>query len=125
MDNLKNKLLLAPVVYATFSLSPGEDFENLNSFDIVDLIPAFLQIVLIIAAVVCLLFLLIGGIKWITSGGDKAQLESARGTVTGALVGLFIVFVSWALIKLVGGFFGVNIGADFTLPSVVPEATDG
>ena len=118
MKKLTEKFLFVPIVYATFNLSPQDEFNNLSGFDMVDIIPAALRIVLIIAAVACLFFLLTGGIKWITSGGDKAQLESARGTVTAALVGLFIVFVAWAVLKLVGYFFGVNIMSDFSIPSV-------
>jgi hypothetical protein len=50
-----------------------------------------------------------GGVKYITSGGDKGQTEAARGQITAALVGLVIVFAAWAIINLVNIFFGVNI----------------
>ncbi|OGM59165.1 hypothetical protein A3A75_03020 [Candidatus Woesebacteria bacterium RIFCSPLOWO2_01_FULL_39_10] len=50
-----------------------------------------------------------GGVRYITSGGDKAQTEAARGQITAALVGLVIVFAAWAIINLVNIFFGVNI----------------
>ena len=53
--------------------------------------------------------LVIGGIRYITSGGDKAQTEAARGQITAALIGLVIVFAAWAIISLVNAFFGINI----------------
>ena len=54
---------------------------------------------------------LIGGFSWITSGGDKAKLQSARDRITNSLIGLVVVVVSWAMLSLAGQFFGV----DFTL----------
>ncbi len=54
---------------------------------------------------------LIGGFNWITSGGDKAKLQSARDRITNSLIGLLVVVVGWAILSLAGQFFGV----DFTL----------
>lgn len=54
---------------------------------------------------------LIGGFNWITSGGDKAKLQSARDRITNSLIGLIVVVISWAMLSLAGQFFGV----DFTL----------
>jgi hypothetical protein len=54
---------------------------------------------------------LIGGFNWITSGGDKAKLQSSRDRITNALIGLIVVVVSWSILSLAGQFFGV----DFTL----------
>lgn len=53
--------------------------------------------------------LLMGAIQWITSGGDKANLEGARGRITSALIGLVILFCAFAIIKLIEGFFKINI----------------
>lgn len=57
------------------------------------------------------LYLLTGSWSWITSGGDKAALESARNKITHALIGLVIVGAVWAIFKLVGQFFGLDIQA--------------
>ncbi len=54
---------------------------------------------------------LIGGFNWITSGGDKAKLQSARDRITHSIIGLIIVVISVAILSLVGQFFGI----DFTL----------
>ena len=65
------------------------------------------------------IILLIGGVRWIISGGDKQAMESARGIVTGAIVGLFIVLSVWAIIVLIETFFGVSIirTGTFELPN--------
>ena len=88
---------------------PGSGFQNLTSLSIGALVSAAIQLVLIVAAVVFFFILVLGGIKWITSGGDKSQTEAARNQITAALVGLVIVFAAWAIIQLIEVFFDVSI----------------
>ena len=57
------------------------------------------------------LYLLTGGISWLTSGGDKAKLTEARDKITNALVGLVIVAAAYAVFALVGQFFGLDVKA--------------
>ena len=68
-----------------------------------------ITMLMIIATIVCVGLLVYGGIKWVTSGGDKAGIESARNTIVYALIGLVIVFVSFAIIGLVGMIFGIKL----------------
>ena len=59
----------------------------------------------VIAVLIALGFLIWGGIKWITSGGDKSGVESARNHIVAAIVGLVIVFLAFFIINIVAGFF--------------------
>lgn len=104
-----NRLLLA-ASETEINLQPGGglvgDVQNLVLGDIVG---GGLKLILVIAALVFFIILVIGGIRWILSGGDKAQTENARNQITAALVGLVIVFSAWAIASLIGTFFGINI----------------
>jgi len=62
--------------------------------------------------------LVIGGIQWIMSGGDKAKTEEARNRITAALIGLIIVFAAWLIIILVQNVFGVSL-LNFTIPNIL------
>jgi len=73
------------------------------------LLPALISGGLIAGAVIFFIMLLIGAIQWITSGGNKAATEAARGRITNALVGLIILLSLFAIANLIGTFFGVNI----------------
>ncbi|MBI2590350.1 MAG: hypothetical protein HYW33_00510, partial [Candidatus Blackburnbacteria bacterium] len=53
--------------------------------------------------------LVLGGIKWITSGGDKNKTEEARQQITSALVGLVVVFSAWAIAQLIRILFDVDL----------------
>ncbi len=95
------------------NLRPGEGLAtNLQNLTFGNVVSAAILLVLIVAAIIFFFMLVIGGVRWITSGGDKAATEAARGQITAALVGLVIIFAAWAIIQLINTFFGVDI---FTL----------
>jgi len=100
-------------------LTPKGDFLKLGSLTISSIVSALIRLSLIIAALVFFFILVIGGVRWIASGGDKAQTEGARNQITAALVGLIIVFAAWAIVQLIYVFFGVNI-LSLTIPTAVP-----
>lgn len=98
----------------TINLQPSssDQFAGLGNLTIPGIISALIRLTVVVAAIVFFFILVIGGIRWIASGGDKAQTEAARGQITAALVGLVIVFAAWAIVQLINVFFHVNI---FTL----------
>jgi len=77
--------------------------------DVGQLISALVGTLLILAALLAFVFLILGGLQWITSGGDKAAMETARNKITHAIVGLIIVGAAWAIMMLVQNFLGVNV----------------
>ena len=102
--------LLSPVLaQGTINITPGGQFAGLNSITIANIISALIILILIVAALIFFFMLVWGGIRYITSGGDKGQTEAARNQITAALIGLVIVFAAWAIINLVNLFFGINI----------------
>ena len=74
-----------------------------------DLLPRIIGLGLIIGIVMFFFIMLIGAIQWISSGGDKGAIEAARSKLTNALVGILLLLALFAIIKLLGDFFGVNI----------------
>ena len=71
------------------------------------LISSLAGIALIVAGLITFGYLVMGGIQWITSGGDKGGLEAARNKIIHAIVGLVIVASTWALISLVFSWLGM------------------
>lgn len=90
---------------------------NVKITELGQLISAGVGTLLIIAALLAFLYLILGGIQWITSGGDKTGMEAARNKITHAIVGLIIVGAAWAIMTLVQNFLGVTIiGGSVSLP---------
>jgi len=102
------------------NLQPGANSQCgvLGSLTAAQKIGALIRGAMVVAAVVFFFILIIGGIRWIASGGDKAATEGARSQITAALIGLVIVFAAWAIVALISTFFGgLNI-LNLTVPSV-------
>lgn len=67
----------------------------------IETIPQYIvNLLFLVAAFLAVAYLMYGGIKWITSRGDKVQVESARKHIVAAVIGLVIV---------AGSFFALNV----------------
>lgn len=119
--NRLDELFLVGVVWAQngdITIEPPDTFSQLGDITIPQIIGTVIKWILIIAAVLAFIFLVWGGLKWITSGGDKEGTAKAQSTITAALIGLVIVFAAWAIVRLLGVFFGFDIFGGLTLPAV-------
>jgi cytochrome bd-type quinol oxidase subunit 2 len=85
------------------------DFAKLGDISVASLVGGLINLALVVAALVFFFILVLGGIKWITSQGEEGKVKEAREQVTQALIGLVIVFVAFAVAKLIESVFGVNI----------------
>lgn len=109
-------LTLALPAFAQTTVDPcaeiGTNFQGLCSLEADNLgaiIGAVVTFLLIIVAIVALFFLIYGGLKWVTSGGDKGKVDEARKTVIAAIVGLIIAFLAFFILSVVLSFFGLSL----------------
>jgi uncharacterized protein YacL len=90
---------------------------NLNANNLGSIIGGVITTILVIAVLIALFYLIWGGIAWITSGGDKANVEKARGRIIAAIVGLVIAFLAFFILSLVLQVFGLSL-ANMTIPTI-------
>lgn len=64
---------------------------------------------IIAAGLAFLIFLIVGGIQWITAGGDKAHLENARDKITNGFIGLIVVLAAFVIVSILEGVLGIKI----------------
>jgi len=83
---------------------PGTVISDLGKF-----ISSGIQVMLIIAGLATFVYLVLGGFSYITSGGDKTAVESAKNKLTYAFIGFIIIVLAWAITKLMGYLFGIDI----------------
>jgi uncharacterized membrane protein len=69
-----------------------------------------IRYIMMLGAIIALIFLVIGGVSYITSGGDKMKVQDAQGKITSAIVGLVIVLGAFLIIKAV--CFATGLGED-------------
>jgi len=68
---------------------------------------SFIGIITVIAIIWSVFLFITGAISYMSSGGDKAAVESARKRIVNGIIGLIIVIVSIFAIKLVGELLGI------------------
>lgn len=73
----------------------------------------------IVAGLVALLYLLLGAMSWITSGGNKENVDKAREKIQAALIGIILVFIVLAIVGVVENI--LNLGLGITKPIVFPR----
>ncbi len=109
MINLRNLLPTIAVYAQDIEISPGDDWSTLGNLTISSIVSGLIRLTLVIVSLVFFAILVLGGVRWITSQGDKQAVQDARNQITHALIGLAIVFVAWAIVRLIGNLFGVDI----------------
>ena len=62
-----------------------------------------------LGGVAFIIFLIWGGISWLTAGGDKGQVENAQKMISSAFIGLAILIASYAIALFVQNAFKINI----------------
>ena len=68
-----------------------------------------IEFLLVATVVIALFSLLLGGIQWISSGGNKEKLQAAQNRVTFSVIGLVLVFLAFLIIGMIGFFFNISI----------------
>ncbi len=99
------------------------------------LLTFIIRMIFVIAGLAALIYGLLGGIAWITSGGGKDEIQAARDKIQAAIVGVFILIIVltiiWTLEQLVFNrtiCFGIS--CDVTIPALntnplPPSTCDG
>lgn len=62
------------------------------------------------AGIIASIFVIVwGGINWITSGGEKQKLASAKARITWAIIGLVVMLTSFIIIRLINYFLEIDL----------------
>ena len=113
-------LAFAPIALADSSINacPTGSFSALCNLQFPKLLANGINLIFVVAALLALAFLIIGGIKWLTSQGEKEGVNKARETIVASIVGLVIIFLSYLIINFVLQLF-VNVSlSNLTLPKL-------
>jgi hypothetical protein len=118
-------LSLAPSAFAQqlincATIDPPFNILCFTENDIPTIIGAAIAFIFAIAVIIAIFFLLLGALKWIYSGGDKAAVEGARNTITAAVIGLVVLFFVFLVFTFILGFFGLGFDTITNIPAITP-----
>jgi len=77
----------------------GRNIENDTSLESV--IQSVVNTMLFLIGIISVIMLIVGGIRYVISGGNQSQVDGARNTILYAIVGLVIAFVAWGVVNFV------------------------
>lgn len=119
VGSLATSLFLPVSAYAQQELKPppGSVATNIDPAAIPQLI---VNSLFLIASFLAVAYLMYGGIRWITSRGDKAGVEAARKHIIAAIVGVVVVAGAFFLMQLLFNILGADnpISKNFKLPTL-------
>ncbi len=89
---------------ATFTVTPDATCASKTTTGagkVQGVVTTLLNLFSIIVGLIAVIMLIFGGLKYITSGGDSGKAASARGAITGAIIGLVIVALAQIIVQFV------------------------
>jgi hypothetical protein len=90
-----------------------------------DILTDLMDSIFVLASMIALLFLIWGGIRYMIARGDPKAIESARNTVTSAIIGLLVVLLSAAIFFLISSVFKIKIlGSGLTPPAAYAQGVE-
>jgi cytochrome bd-type quinol oxidase subunit 2 len=94
-------LAIAPVAFAQFQVpnSGGTGLPNNSSAS--SIILQVINVALAVAGLVAVLFLLIGGFRYITSAGNEETAEQAKKIITNAIIGIVVIILSFVIVRVI------------------------
>jgi len=91
-----------------------EDVVTIQYLDVI--LRNFLNMAIRLAGLAVFVMLIMGGFKYMTAGGDAKAAESARNTITYAILGLVLIIGAYVFLRLIKEFTGVDVTL-FRFPS--------
>ena len=67
----------------------------------ISVIQVGLTLLFVFAIILALVFVIVAGIQWIMSGGDKQKIQSARNRLMYSIIGLIVISVSFFIVQTI------------------------
>lgn len=90
-----------------FSIPSGKVGNHANA--LADYITIFWETAFILSGLGFLLYLLLGGFRYLMAGGDQKAVMEAKNIIVHAIIGLGIIAASFVIIRIVESIFGLTI----------------
>jgi amino acid transporter len=67
------------------------------------LLRSALSFLLAVAFIIAVIFLVIGGYRYVTSQGNEDSIEKAKGTITSAIIGIVLIVTAYFILNFILG----------------------
>ncbi|NUM25893.1 MAG: hypothetical protein HUU49_04770 [Candidatus Buchananbacteria bacterium] len=97
-------LMFALTVTPALALNVGLEYgtyTGLGTKDLREGIMAIINVLLGFLGIIAIVIILYGGFVWLTSAGNEEKVGQAKKIITAGIIGLVIIFVSYAIASFV------------------------
>lgn len=88
--------------------------ELLETGSIIDIVATFIALSLIVASILCLVFIIIGGISFILSAGNEEKIKKAVHTIRFAIIGLIVTFAAFFAVSWISRLLDIPFELNFS-----------
>ena len=89
-------LTAVPALALETGISYGT-YTGLGTKDLREGIMQIINVMLGFLGIIAIVVILWGGFRWLTSGGNEEKVDEAKKIITSGIIGLIIIFVSFAI----------------------------
>src|SRR4029078_9205076 len=94
----------------------------LEDATVVEIIATFVALALIVASILCLVYIIVGGIIFILSAGNEEKIKKAVHTIRYAIIGLFVSFIAFFAVSWISKLLEIPFALNFsTIVSLMQE----
>tara|TARA_B100000315_G_C14551997_1_gene576293 strand:- start:774 stop:1091 length:318 start_codon:yes stop_codon:yes gene_type:complete len=86
----------------------------LENASVLEIIATFVALGLIVATILCLVYIIFGGITFILSAGNEEKIKRAVHTIRFAVIGLFVSFIAFFLVRFITNLLDIPFELSFS-----------
>lgn len=87
----------------------------LENASILEIVATFVALGLIVASILCLVYIIVGGITFILSAGNEEKIKKAVHTIRFSIIGLFISFLAFFIVAFLARLLDIPFDLNFSL----------
>ena len=86
----------------------------LENASVIEIIATFVALGLIVATILCLVYIIFGGISFILSAGNEEKIKTAVHTIRFSVIGLFVSFIAFFLVRFIANLLDIPFELSFS-----------
>lgn len=103
----------------TVAVANGSLISDVQDVQLIDLINKGIAYAIIAAGFLSVVFIFIGGISFILSGGAEDKIKTAVGTIRYAIIGLVITILAVVAVNALGSIIGIHVTEYLSFSEIV------
>lgn len=88
--------------------------ELLEDGNIIEIVATIVALGLIVATILCLIFIIVGGLTFILSAGNEDRIKKAVQTIRYSIIGLFVSFIAFFVVSFLARLLDIPFELSFT-----------